>query len=429
MSRSSTSSPPPGPPLERFERLYRTHAPFVWAVARQCSPPAAVDDVVQDVFITAHRRLDELRWEVSPRGWLYGVTRRVAFRYRRSAARTARRAAALADHAPAPDDPYPGHDAARQARELLEQLSPAQRRLIVMAEVLGMSGPEIAAELGIPVNTAYSRIRTVRGRLEALAESATAVDHALAQQRAASRPSETRVQRGWVALVPLLRAPWTPVAASARPSASVAQAIGVAATVSVALVGVLIAAPGSRDSDRAASPPANVADADEPRAPSAPTAPSAVVAPEPSAMPTVVEPTAVPRPPVRKTASARPSPTVRPSPSTPPNTGELPDPVPVQTLAGASTPSSVEEELQLIERARTSLAADRPREALSILTEYARRFPHGTLADAGQATAVKALCESGDRASAREQADALRRAFPRSAIATSLAHGCPEPPP
>ncbi|MCA9705818.1 MAG: hypothetical protein KDK70_08225, partial [Myxococcales bacterium] len=84
-------------PRRRFERIYREHAPFVWAAARQCGAPAAVvDDVVQDVFVTAYRRLDDLRGEVSPRGWLYGVTRRVAFRYRRTAARTARRRSVLA---------------------------------------------------------------------------------------------------------------------------------------------------------------------------------------------------------------------------------------------------------------------------------------------------------------------------------------------
>ena len=82
--------------LEQFHALYRGEFAFVWAAARRLGvPPGAVDDAVQDVFVTAYRRLDQLRFEVSPRAWLYGVTRRVASRYHRGAFRRRRRVAAL----------------------------------------------------------------------------------------------------------------------------------------------------------------------------------------------------------------------------------------------------------------------------------------------------------------------------------------------
>jgi DNA-directed RNA polymerase specialized sigma24 family protein len=81
-----------------FEALYRDEFAFVWTTARRLGvTPAIQEDVVQDVFLTAYRRLDQLRFEVSARAWLYGVTRRVAARYRRSASRTARRMTAVAD--------------------------------------------------------------------------------------------------------------------------------------------------------------------------------------------------------------------------------------------------------------------------------------------------------------------------------------------
>ena len=114
--------------VSRFDRLYRDNFPFVWAAAHRCGAPAdAVDDVVQDVFVTAYRRLDELDWEISPRGWLYGVTRRVAFRYRRSAARTARRNTAVAATSKRSDRPHHRQDAARALESLLEQIDETQR--------------------------------------------------------------------------------------------------------------------------------------------------------------------------------------------------------------------------------------------------------------------------------------------------------------
>ena len=51
---------------------------------------------LNDVFLTAFRRLDQLRFEVSARAWLHGVTRRIAARHHRTTARRSRRHAALA---------------------------------------------------------------------------------------------------------------------------------------------------------------------------------------------------------------------------------------------------------------------------------------------------------------------------------------------
>src|SRR5215207_4645128 len=65
--------------LAAFESVYRRELPFVWAAARRLGvQPEVIDDAVQDVFLTAYRRWGDLHHDVSPRAWLYGVTRRVA---------------------------------------------------------------------------------------------------------------------------------------------------------------------------------------------------------------------------------------------------------------------------------------------------------------------------------------------------------------
>ena len=46
-------------PLD-FEALYEEHFSFVWRTARRLGvPERAADDVVQDVFLVLHRRLDD----------------------------------------------------------------------------------------------------------------------------------------------------------------------------------------------------------------------------------------------------------------------------------------------------------------------------------------------------------------------------------
>jgi RNA polymerase sigma factor (sigma-70 family) len=156
-------------PFTGFERVYRREFPFVWAAARRLGVhPAALDDAVQDVFLTAYRRWADLHYEVSPRAWLYGVTRRVAFRYRRSEARTVRRKAAVAVAGAGetrPTAPQGDRDEAHDVDTVLAVLEPKRREVFVMAELLDMSGPEIAAELQIPVDTVYSRLRLARRQL------------------------------------------------------------------------------------------------------------------------------------------------------------------------------------------------------------------------------------------------------------------------
>lgn len=186
----------------RFHALYREQFAFVWAAARRLGvPPSALDDVTQDVFLTAYRRLDELRWEVSPRAWLYGVTRRVASRHLRGVSRRVRREEALAVVAEPADLSHRRPDAARQLEQLLGRLSAGTRAVWEMVELLGMSGAEVASELGLPQNTVYSRLRLARAQLH---EQLTAEDLAACVAAGRAAPPADAPERTWAALVPLL---------------------------------------------------------------------------------------------------------------------------------------------------------------------------------------------------------------------------------
>jgi RNA polymerase sigma-70 factor (ECF subfamily) len=54
-------------------------------------------------------------------------------------------------------------------RALLESLPEDQRLVLVLSDLEGWTAPEIAQALELPVNTAYSRLRTARQKLEAVA--------------------------------------------------------------------------------------------------------------------------------------------------------------------------------------------------------------------------------------------------------------------
>lgn len=143
-------------------------------------PTAALDDAVQEVFVVVHRRMDDPARIESVRGWMYGIARRVAWRHHRTAGRIARKHAAV--EAPVDDGSTPERELERREaiafmQGFLDGLDPDQREVFVLAEIEGLSAPEIATVVEGKLNTVYSRLRLARARFE----------QALARQHARAR--------------------------------------------------------------------------------------------------------------------------------------------------------------------------------------------------------------------------------------------------
>jgi RNA polymerase sigma-70 factor (ECF subfamily) len=151
---------------DAFDRLYSEHFEFVWRSLRRLGVSLEyLDDAVQDVFIVSLRRRHEFKGHSSQRTWLFGIATNVTHEYRRKAQRAAR-------NTPVPDnyrtaEPSPLEQAAnseelRLIEALLQSLDEAKRHVFILAELEQMSAPEIAAALGIKLNTVYSRLRAAR---------------------------------------------------------------------------------------------------------------------------------------------------------------------------------------------------------------------------------------------------------------------------
>jgi hypothetical protein len=72
------------------------------------------------------------------------------------------------------------------------------------------------------------------------------------------------------------------------------------------------------------------------------------------------------------------------------------------------------DESPLLDRARASIETHYPAQALALLGEHKRRFPHGQLEEEREALWVQALVASGKAEDARARAAEFRRRFPRS---------------
>jgi RNA polymerase sigma-70 factor (ECF subfamily) len=155
--------------LPSFRRIYDDYFDFVWTTARRMGVPMdAVDDVVQEIFVVLHTRLQTVERPASLRSWIYGVVRRTVSTYHRG--RRVRSACAAPDSPddiasamqPSPLDLAVLSDELKLLWRLLGELAPTKREIFILAELEEMTMPEIAEAIEVPLNTAYSRLRVAR---------------------------------------------------------------------------------------------------------------------------------------------------------------------------------------------------------------------------------------------------------------------------
>lgn len=148
------------------EELFRAHADFVARFLVRLGV-ADVDDLLQEVFLVAHRRGGYSDRGARPTTWLAEIAVRVAS----TARRTARRRPLMLDDVAmeaAPDATASPFDRASHSESLdrvqrtLDALPLDARALFVLFELEGESCDAIAVALGVPVGTVYSRLHGAR---------------------------------------------------------------------------------------------------------------------------------------------------------------------------------------------------------------------------------------------------------------------------
>lgn len=148
-----------------FSVLVRRYTPMMRAYARRMlSGGADVDDIVQEVFVSAWHRLPELRDPDKVKSWLMRlVSHRCIDQIRRAGRETDLDGVDLpASTETSPSRVTEHNERLRALGEALGSLPEEQRECWVLRELGELSYGEIATELGVPVSTVRGLIARAR---------------------------------------------------------------------------------------------------------------------------------------------------------------------------------------------------------------------------------------------------------------------------
>jgi RNA polymerase sigma-70 factor (ECF subfamily) len=152
-----------------FEELYRAHASRLFGLACRFVGRSDAEDLLQEIFLTAHRKLRLYKGESALGTWLFRLGTNVCLDHLRSkGARLAQVTDELDDEPDAPvsmTGPVLGVVDRVDLERALASLPPGCRAVFVLHDVEGCEHREIASLLGISDGTSKSQLHKARMRL------------------------------------------------------------------------------------------------------------------------------------------------------------------------------------------------------------------------------------------------------------------------
>lgn len=153
----------------RIESIWnKFHVPLHAFIRRRVRDQALADDLLQEVFLRVHTRIDSLRDDTKLDAWIYQITRNVIADYYRAhrlpMPLTDELASSAANEADEQD--ALALQLAPSIREMVNALPAPYREAFLLTELNGMSQVELARQLGISVSGAKSRVQRARAQIK-----------------------------------------------------------------------------------------------------------------------------------------------------------------------------------------------------------------------------------------------------------------------
>jgi RNA polymerase sigma-70 factor (ECF subfamily) len=165
---------------DAFEELYRAHSGRLYSlIFRMAGSVQEAEDLLQEVFLTAHRKLGSFRGDSALGTWLYRLAVNQCLDFLRGRqAKMARTTGSLdeegADEPIAAAPLVPTAVSRIDLERAIAQLPAGCRAAFVLHDVEGFEHHEVAAMLGVSAGTSKSQVHKARMKLRKLLGGATA---------------------------------------------------------------------------------------------------------------------------------------------------------------------------------------------------------------------------------------------------------------
>lgn len=124
------------------------------------------EDILQDVFLKIHARIDTLHDQEKLQSWLYQIARNTIADYYRTHKATVELSEALL----LPEEPLVEDDVVKElipsVKAMVESLPDVYRQALVLTEYEGLTQRELAERLGLSFSGAKSRVQRAREKLK-----------------------------------------------------------------------------------------------------------------------------------------------------------------------------------------------------------------------------------------------------------------------
>jgi len=151
-----------------FAELFREFRGAVFSLCLDLTGNVAdAEDALQEVFLALHQGIGRFRGESRLFTWVYRIAIRTALRVKASRPKESRELK-VDPVATTEDDPIEAREASERIFYALSRLSADHRVVISLFAVEGLSHKQIAAILGVPEGTVWSRLHHARKNLASL---------------------------------------------------------------------------------------------------------------------------------------------------------------------------------------------------------------------------------------------------------------------
>ena len=172
------------------KRVERSRSKLYRMALAWCHDPMLADDLVQETLMLALQKIQQLKNDAAFDGWIYAILNNVWLGYLRKS-----RPSEDIDKIVIADNASPEHEILMQQVDLMVRsamccLPNAQRQVVSLIDLDGLSYSEVADILQVPIGTVMSRLNRARNAL-----GATIIKNRQAQKNLSSSKQSTQDKR------------------------------------------------------------------------------------------------------------------------------------------------------------------------------------------------------------------------------------------